>query len=66
MAPDLPDMSGAEATTEILRRFPGTQVIALNSEESEMFGVEDMIAAGACGLLSLHLRPLALTLAARP
>ncbi|MEA2477860.1 MAG: hypothetical protein QOC87_2059 [Actinomycetota bacterium] len=62
MAPNLPDMSGAEATTEILRRFPGTQVIALESEGSEIFAVKEMISAGACGSLSLNLRPLALSL----
>jgi DNA-binding NarL/FixJ family response regulator len=62
MTPNLPDMSGAEATVEILRRFPATQVIALESESSEVFGVKEMISAGACGSLSLGLRPLALSL----
>ncbi|MCA1839607.1 MAG: response regulator transcription factor [Actinomycetota bacterium] len=65
MAPTMPDMTGAEATVEIMRRYPGTQVIALMADESDVFGIEDMLAAGACGSLSLRLRPLALNLATR-
>ncbi|MDQ3878052.1 MAG: response regulator transcription factor [Actinomycetota bacterium] len=65
LAPNLPDMSGARATAEIISRFPGTQVIALRSDDCDQFEIDEMIAAGACGCLSLRLRPLALNLARR-
>lgn len=53
---DLPDMSGAAATTMVLRAFPGTQVIALDVGGPDPYAVTEMLAAGACALLPLRLR----------
>ena len=61
IAPTLPDMSGAEAAAELLRRFPQIQIIALTSGDPDPFAIREMVVAGACATLSLRRRPLALS-----
>ncbi len=46
----MPDMNGLEATREILKNNPGTEVLILSMHESDQI-VHDVLAAGARGYI---------------
>ena len=46
----MPDMNGLEATREILKNNPGTEVLILSMHESEQM-VHDVLSAGARGYI---------------
>jgi len=50
MDPAMPELNGADATSQILKEFPETVVVALSMHSDERY-VSQMLAAGAAGYL---------------